>query len=154
VENVAALLVRGIDKVLEDLAKSRYDAEWDCIPASALGAPHQRDRVWIVAYPVGTTTGRTRARFSGEWRREDAVTSTVPNPQREGLEEFFWSREPQIPKSEFSDWWEAESPVCRVDTRVPDRLDRLHAIGNSLVPQIAELLGRRILAFEGISRES
>lgn len=51
VENVAALLARGLGTVLADLAALGYDAEWDCIPASAVGAPHQRDRIWLVAYP-------------------------------------------------------------------------------------------------------
>lgn len=51
VENVAALLSRGIGDVLGDLASLGYDAEWHCIPASAVGAPHRRDRVWILAYP-------------------------------------------------------------------------------------------------------
>lgn len=50
VENVAALLVRGFDRVLGDLAARGYDAEWDCIPAAAVGAPHRRDRIWLVAY--------------------------------------------------------------------------------------------------------
>lgn len=51
VENVAALLGRGLDRVLGDLASVGYDAEWHCIPASAIGARHIRDRIWIVAYP-------------------------------------------------------------------------------------------------------
>jgi DNA (cytosine-5)-methyltransferase 1 len=51
VENVAALLARGLDRVLGDLAACGYDAEWDCIPAAAVGAPHLRDRLFIVAYP-------------------------------------------------------------------------------------------------------
>ena len=50
VENVTALLSRGLGVVLGDLAESGYCVEWDCIPASAVGAPHQRDRVWLVAY--------------------------------------------------------------------------------------------------------
>lgn len=50
VENVAALLGRGLDKVLGDLASLGYDAEWHCISASAIGAHHHRDRLWIVAY--------------------------------------------------------------------------------------------------------
>lgn len=50
-ENVAALRSRGLDQVLGSLAAIGYDAEWHCIPASAVGAPHQRDRIWIVAYP-------------------------------------------------------------------------------------------------------
>lgn len=53
VENVAALLGRGLDRVLGDLSEIGFDAEWHCIPASAVGAPHRRDRVWIVAYPRG-----------------------------------------------------------------------------------------------------
>ena len=53
VENVSALLVRGFGRVLGDLAESGYDAEWDCIPAAAVGAPHRRDRVFLVAYRDG-----------------------------------------------------------------------------------------------------
>lgn len=56
-ENVPGLLSsdngRFFGGILRDLAASGYDAEWDCIPASAIGAPHRRDRVWIVAYPIG-----------------------------------------------------------------------------------------------------
>jgi DNA (cytosine-5)-methyltransferase 1 len=50
VENVSALLGRGMGRVLGDLAACGYDAEWDCIPAAAVGAPHIRDRVFVVAY--------------------------------------------------------------------------------------------------------
>ena len=50
VENVAALLTRGLDSVLGTLASLGYDAEWHCIPAAAVGAPHIRDRVFILAY--------------------------------------------------------------------------------------------------------
>src|ERR1035437_9590131 len=51
VENVEALVGRGLDRVLGDLSTLGYDAEWHCIPASAVGAWHQRDRIWVVAYP-------------------------------------------------------------------------------------------------------
>ena len=50
IENVSALRSRGLDQVLGSLAALGYDAEWHCIPACAVGAPHQRDRVWIVAH--------------------------------------------------------------------------------------------------------
>jgi DNA (cytosine-5)-methyltransferase 1 len=53
VENVSALLVRGMGTVIGDLAALGYDAWWDCIPASAVGAPHRRDRLWIIAYAGG-----------------------------------------------------------------------------------------------------
>ncbi len=50
VENVAALLTRGLDAVLGTLASLGYDARWDCIPAAAVGAPHIRDRVFIIGH--------------------------------------------------------------------------------------------------------
>lgn len=53
VENVAALLGNGLDRVLGDLAALGFDAEWHCIPAAALGASHVRDRFWLVAYSNG-----------------------------------------------------------------------------------------------------
>jgi DNA (cytosine-5)-methyltransferase 1 len=66
VENVAALLGRGMGVVLGDLAEIGYDAEWTVISAADVGAPHLRERIWIVAYP------------RGEGRREDA-RSTYAN---------------------------------------------------------------------------
>ena len=50
-ENVRGHLSLGFDRVLGDLAEIGYDAEWQVIPAAAVGAPHKRDRVFIVAYP-------------------------------------------------------------------------------------------------------
>jgi len=61
VENVSALLARGIDRVLGDLAGVGYDAEWGVIPACALGAPHVRERIWIVAYPMCNRHNRENA---------------------------------------------------------------------------------------------
>jgi DNA (cytosine-5)-methyltransferase 1 len=57
-ENVSALLARGLDRVAGDLAEIGYDCIWHCIPASAVGAPHRRDRVWVIAYPHGDGWGR------------------------------------------------------------------------------------------------
>jgi len=56
VENVSALLGRGLDRVLGDLAALGFDAEWHCIPASAIGAPHRRDRIWMVAFAQHSDT--------------------------------------------------------------------------------------------------
>lgn len=49
-ENVAAILNRGLDIVLKELSEAGYDAEWSVIPASSVGACHQRSRWWLVAY--------------------------------------------------------------------------------------------------------
>lgn len=69
VENVAALLSNGLDTVLGDLASIGYDCEWHCIPASAVGAPHRRDRWWGVAYPQ-TVASRPYADRAGPHRAQ------------------------------------------------------------------------------------
>ena len=64
VENVGALRGRGLAAVLGDLASVGYDAEWHSIPAAAVGAPHLRDRVWIVGFAAdsdGERCGQTQA---------------------------------------------------------------------------------------------
>ncbi len=58
VENVAALLTRGMGAVLGDLATLGYDAIWDCVPAQAVGAPHRRDRIFVVAWRIPNANGR------------------------------------------------------------------------------------------------
>ena len=63
-ENVAGLLTRGLDRVLGTLAEVGFDAEWHCIPAAAVGAPHIRDRVFVLAY----AGSRRRIAFNNEKR--------------------------------------------------------------------------------------
>lgn len=58
IENVSMLRSRGLDRVLSDLHKLGYDAQWDCIPAAAVGAPHLRDRIWIGAVKRGASRNR------------------------------------------------------------------------------------------------
>lgn len=77
VENVSALLGRGLDKVLGDLAALGYDAEWHCIPASAVGAPHRRDRLWIMAYATGERCREAR-KSSARPSQWPASTSAEP----------------------------------------------------------------------------
>jgi DNA (cytosine-5)-methyltransferase 1 len=57
VENVAALLRRGIDRVLGSLAALGYDAAWHCFGAADVGAPHRRDRIFLVAWRVSDAHG-------------------------------------------------------------------------------------------------
>jgi DNA (cytosine-5)-methyltransferase 1 len=86
-ENVAALLTRGLDRVLGELGALGYDAEWHCIPAAAVGAPHIRDRVFILAYAKGGTGWGSEER-SQEGRELDAGANgenraTCPVPDTE-----------------------------------------------------------------------
>lgn len=65
-ENVGALLYRGLGRVLGDLAEIGYDADWQILPASAFGAPHRRERIWIVAYPTHQGVERGSGQRTGD----------------------------------------------------------------------------------------
>lgn len=79
VENVPGLLSAGMGRVLGDLAALGYDAEWDCIPASAVGAPHRRDRVWIVAHDPHAGRNRGRPDASGYGVSPEPAQLQQPN---------------------------------------------------------------------------
>src|SRR5262245_308192 len=263
VENVAALLGRGISRVLGDLAALGYDAEWHCIPACAVGAPHRRDRVWILAYARRDFVWLEQQRMSGRWstricnegqagsRNDGAAQSLAdasdgresdrpwpsrrelgerqterPLARRDGEERHVadadrgrcegerqpqhadeqsasgdqsdrrgaagWrngaamadaeeraerpglraggSREERERRSSDggragdladarrpllegwragpSAWWESEPDVGRVAHGVPRRVDRLKCLGNAVVPQVVEVIGRAIMDAE------
>ena len=112
VENSAGLLDRGFGDVLGDLSSYGYDAEWSTVSACSLGAPHMRERVFLVAYPHRQSGGR-----------------------------HVWEWEQEAP---WGGWWTREPALARVAHGVPGRVDRNTALGNALIPQIAEWIGRRI----------
>lgn len=129
VENVSALLVRGLDRVLGDLAKIGYDAWWDCVRAAQLGYPHARDRIVLVAYPAPLRR-KEGERSAQEWRRLlRARLHGSPSPEAEAANDD-----------------EIRSEFVRIVDGLPDRMDRLGALGNAVIPEIIELAGRAILA--------
>ena len=134
VENVSALLNRGLGTVLGDLATVGYDAEWHCIPASSTGLYHDRDRVWIVAYRAGEH-GRTRCLL-------EACSVWGSSLQSRRLHSDAVARRGRRPGERL----EREPRLARLVQRVPDRTHRLEAQGNTVVPQIPELIGNAILA--------
>ena len=146
VENVSALLSRGLGDVLGDLAALGYDAEWHCIPASSLGAPHRRDRVWIVAHPNGY--GEPRESVDAKASRmppdvPDAELWLGPlgrhmagiGRQRESIAWNGWDGEP-----------EDRSDFLGMDDGIPGRMDRLRGLGNAVVPQVVAEIGKAIRA--------
>jgi DNA (cytosine-5)-methyltransferase 1 len=99
VENVSALLSRGLGDVLSDLATVGYDAEWHCIPASAIDAPHRRDRFWAVAYP-NSQQHESRG-YALQWDGADGLhQADLPNTMRKGLEGHGGGKHipPEVPK--------------------------------------------------------
>jgi DNA (cytosine-5)-methyltransferase 1 len=164
VENVAALSTDGMDAVLGTMAAERYDAEWDCISASDCGAPHGRPRVWIAfadadckQRPQGSRSGFRRRQWKPE---ENAEVVPHPNSERklelfglfgevrrriaDGAARSFWERD-----------WQAKFEALRgMDDGVPTRLDRIRdgrsiaRLGNAVIPQIPQLIGEAIMAYE------
>ena len=214
IENVPALRSRGLDVVLGGLATLGYDAEWHLIPASAIGAPHQRDRVWILAYPAlggwgehgherskvgnagagqpadcgadvadcdgGLRDGTGEALRAGR-RAADTGGKVLADAGRAGLSGAECAGWPEPVVSVADIWraasqrrwgraapglggeadgvrrwvdgirpvepWEGNTPRT-VGRGFPNRRPRLKALGNSVVPQIPELIGRAILQAE------
>jgi len=125
IENVSALRHRGLGDVLREIASFGYDAEWHCIPACSVGAPHRRDRVWVVAYPHALRQQEQRQPVTHDAGR-----------QLRGV------------RSEYAGWWGTEPELGRVAHGVPHRVDRLRGLGNAVVPQIVEAFGRMIMEAE------
>tara|TARA_R100000808_G_scaffold13906_2_gene33305 strand:- start:4351 stop:5454 length:1104 start_codon:yes stop_codon:yes gene_type:complete len=241
IENVSTLRSKGLTLVLQNLSSIGYMCEWHCIPASAVGAPHQRDRIWIVAHPsskcdqpiiretlfrwkaskasntepsCGSTRGNT---LLSEVSNEEKPNNNVANPDNAGertsecedrpknRQKDMLGREDNIQsepsgfREDVADtvssserptqgkhfgggfigrqiknlsernevgsnptnsrpytgsevweggYWAVEPNVGRVAHGIPNRVDRLKQLGNSVVPQIPYLLGCAILSTE------
>lgn len=129
VENSPALTSRGLCRVLGDLASIGFDAEWDVFGARHVGAPHKRDRIWILAY--------------SRCERGNAGACQILQP--EGKEPIGEDANNLCKKSSFENggagtaWWCSEPEVGRVVNGVAHRVDQLRAIGNGQVPAVAKL---------------
>jgi len=165
-ENVTSLLngERGawFKRVLWDISEVGYDAEWHCISASELGAHHHRDRVWIIAYPNDTAKhSDSRGGSCGETSKERNYVSGL-YPDVANAISIRQQGQGQLKQSLFAEAyrkgetvnafaggtpeiWKAEPDLGRVADGVPNRVDRLTRLGNAVVPQIPEIIGRAIM---------
>lgn len=158
-ENVAGLVTWNDGLVLEtvctDLEREGYEVQPFVIPACAVGAPHRRDRVWIVAHKRGSGLQKKRPKQQAAGTRGKNIHAT--DTSNKGLQRGRKERTRQrgqpdrAGSDERSDWnknWvEVATEFCRVDDGIPKRLDRasrLKALGNAIVPQVAEEIFRAI----------
>ena len=138
VENVAALLIRGIGRVLSDLHTLGFDAEWSVVSACSLGAPHTRERLFLLAHAnderqqAGWPHGIRDDQALAVWREWDSEHLYAATESRCSEGESHWSTEPE---------------VDRMADGLSDELDRrrLFALGNAVVPAVAEHIGRRLI---------
>lgn len=150
-ENVAGFVNMELDRTIADLESADYEVQAFVIPAVAVGAPHRRDRVWIIAnspgeriedvamerqpdqkdpnayrkdprYPVDTDNSGLQRHQSKKHQRHAGQSD-----RNRGDQGSSWNE----------NWYEVATRLCRVDARIPNRVDRLKALGNAIVPQVA-----------------
>ena len=152
VENVPGLLTANqggaAQEIFGDLASSGYDAEWNRISAESVGAPHLRWRVFIVAYSRGG--GLSQQEFCDEQQGRAKVICPSQSVAHTSARRYR-TQDKKIQAGRNGtlngDWWSTEPNVGRVAHGVPSRVDRLKALGNAVVPQVAERVGREILKY-------
>ncbi|MDE4537700.1 DNA cytosine methyltransferase [Pseudomonas sp. ITEM 17296] len=129
-ENSPMLVGRGLAMVVGDLTQMGYDSEWCLVSAADLGAPHRRDRIWLLGW------------------RNDRHSPILANPSREHVQRLVAQRTPtQIgrqplegsvgPCGDGPSRWPIEPDMGRVADGVAFRVDRLKALGNGQVPRVA-----------------
>ncbi len=151
-ENVTGHLSLGFGAVQADLAALGYNTEWDCIPAAAVGAPHLRDRVFVIAtrndgmdtnsesQPNGTINATTQSWSSPMAHTDSPFSERKCQPLRRPAQRT----NADIPSTRGSNW-ASEPRVGRMANGIPNRMDRLKGLGNAVVPQVAEHIGRIIM---------
>ena len=155
-ENVPAITRRGGIQVVGSLAKMGYDCRWCCLSAASVGALHRRERWFLLAHSNnhGTSTSQDRGSFGeriaprqGSQKQEEGFgsserTSCLPKDVADTRCECERSeKKPEWPSLHFAGcgrFWETEPEVGRMVDGVQFRVERLRALGNSVVPKQAK----------------
>jgi DNA (cytosine-5)-methyltransferase 1 len=158
-------------QVIGELAEIGYDAEWRVVSAAGVGAPHRRERIIIVAYtsellgnggnnnPKVSMGSKTLSEFgnsSRSARMAYAYNGELGDINKCGINEgshverrkVFVTNSPGSSNGRTDSNWILEPSVGRVADGIPDRVDRLRGLGNAVVPQVAEYIGRLVMAAE------
>ncbi len=155
-ENVPAITSRGGCEVVDSLAEIGYDSRWCTLSAQGCGAPHKRERWWLLAHSQHNGYSTSSIRRSSE--------EGVSNPQK-GKNNSFESKgmdypgdvaessstSPLIQQNPHylqSYWEETEPPLCGVDDGISFRVDRIRGLGNSVVPDCAKKAFKHLMGIE------
>jgi DNA (cytosine-5)-methyltransferase 1 len=155
-ENVAAIKSNGLEQVVKDLAIMGYDSRWLCIRASDVGAPHHRDRWFLLSdsgklgrYNGGHNREERHVYGNQEWNVEKIQSERNEREHRIGevcevladtdKSQCKGNKRTKRVQQEYTDiigtsWWQTEPNVGRVADGVAARVDKLKAIGNGQVP--------------------
>lgn len=149
-ENVPAIRTRGLDRVLREFTEIGYDCRWTMLSASGMGAPHRRERWFLLAHANGAKLWEQPERIGGGYSQAESPNNGdngfMADPMRSGLERLDdsgcgdrsggktgQSGVRVIGKGITSDW-AIEPDVGRVVNGLPNRAHRLRCLGNSVVP--------------------
>jgi DNA (cytosine-5)-methyltransferase 1 len=167
-ENVPAIRTRGGERVVKELATLGYDCRWDYLSAFDMGAPHRRERWFLLAANTKRVKLRIKQRRGWGSHRErqaelrddgqkqfmENANCRWPRSQLQKVSRKNGSKNrPEIERQnaahQFIDagWWSAESCVDRVAHGVPLRTHRLRGLGNAVVPAQAAEAFRRLMGF-------
>ncbi len=146
-------------QIESDIRQAGYETAWLVIPACAVNAPHRRDRVWIVAHAKGTGNGQNdrglRQGIRGTDRGQVATIANATGIRQEQPPEIG-----ELAGTRFTinnvwseNWYEVATRFCRVDDGVSNRVHRLKALGNAIVPQVAYQIIKAIKEVESIPLE-
>ena len=152
-ENVPAITSRGGAQVCLEVTSLGYDCRWCVISAASVGALHRRERWFFLAHSNSKRLEGDRNRASSAGQKISQSSSLSHNAadsaslrRNQGTSEGIYSERSSIIHEESShsgskilNYWEnTEPPVCGVAHGIPNRVDRIKALGNSVVPQQAK----------------
>jgi len=149
----------GLDEVLTDLEGEGYATRTFNIPACATGAPHLRQRLWVIAHansesePDGAFDGGAGSRQLGfefvadpksvHGEGPDQKRNSRGKPEKKAGDRSSLMADPDSTGLK-QDYWSFEPEVGRLVDGLPNRVPQLRALGNSIIPQIAERIGYAI----------
>ena len=143
-ENVPAITIRGLSTVTAEITKRGYDCRWCTLSAQEVGAPHKRERWWLLAYSNGVRKLQQEGGEQEIGRRIGNLCQNVSYPrceQSRSAQESEWT---SIYTTGCS-WWSTEPDVGRVANGIPCRVDRIRGLGNAVVPLQAREAFKRLM---------
>lgn len=147
-ENVPAITSRGGTDVVREITALGYDCRWCIISAASVGALHKRERWFLLAHASGKSADRHTERAKSTYSLPRNSSEIVSNPKCKRSQGRIDSGKQEISKSRDSYWWEIEPSVGRMADGIPNRVDRLRALGNAVVPQQAKEAFKILMGIE------
>lgn len=141
-ENVPGIIPH-LDLILEDLEGEGYAWQAFLIPASAIGAPHKRERLWIIAHrnSFGSDNGVDNWQTGRLQENEKCYMAKIQQEWSQFVPDTW---EALVAR----DWFQYNRKFCRTDDGLPHRMDRIKSLGNSIVPQVVYPIMKLIYEIE------